>query len=273
MRNVLIIVFSLLLFVVVTTGDAQDCCIDIRGNVDYDPLDEIDISDLVFLVDFMFNSGAEPQCADEADINGEGNGTDISDLVYLVAYMFDGGPQPADCIPDTVTHVIVPLAVGNIWLYHKVEYNSSGTVIAEYDTSSSIVSDTLIVDSIWYIVEDGTGALPSNIATNWDDGLWTYAADSTPSELLALKFPTTIGDSYPYYNVTVHVDDTALSVTVPAGMFTCYYYRMTVPIFGTVGKIWVSPDIGIVKAENYELGLFSTYLSSTVELLSYTLVN
>jgi len=72
------------------------CCIGIRGNIDGDIGQTIDISDLVYLVDYMFSGGPEPPCADEADIDGVG-GTDISDLVYLVDYMFTGGPTPVAC--------------------------------------------------------------------------------------------------------------------------------------------------------------------------------
>ncbi|MDH4035201.1 MAG: hypothetical protein OEV80_15525, partial [candidate division Zixibacteria bacterium] len=73
-------------------------CVGIRGNVDYDPGDVIDISDLVYLVDFMFSGGPEPVCFDEADIDGSGvEPIDIADLVYLVDYMFTGGPPPAAC--------------------------------------------------------------------------------------------------------------------------------------------------------------------------------
>ena len=73
------------------------CCIPpIRGNVDYDPGDVIDISDLVYLVDYMFNGGPAPPCLEEADVDGSG-GIDISDLVFLVDYMFAGGPPPVAC--------------------------------------------------------------------------------------------------------------------------------------------------------------------------------
>ena len=257
---------------IVTPVPAQDCCIGMRGNIDNDPLDEITIADLVYLVDYMFNSGPAPECPEEANIDGIGTNPDIADLVYLVGYMFEGGPQPADCevvIPDPE---IVPLSIGNNWMYHVVEYNSSGGITDEYDTTSTVVDDTVLVDSIWYVVEDGTGAM-SGIVSNWDEGLWTHSPDSTPSEILALKFPATIGDSYPVYSVTVHIDDTDANITVPAGTFNCYYYRMTVPIFGTVGKIWASPDVGIIKAEAYEMGLFTLYLAQRIELLSYELVD
>jgi hypothetical protein len=73
------------------------CCLGaIRGNVDYDLGDAIDISDLVYLVDYMFTNGPVPPCLDEADMNGD-LAIDISDLVWLVDYMFTNGPPPVAC--------------------------------------------------------------------------------------------------------------------------------------------------------------------------------
>jgi hypothetical protein len=75
-----------------------ECCLGQRGNVDFDPEDQLDISDLVFMVDYMFTGGPVPPCWEEADIDGSGgDGIDITDLVHLVDYMFTGGPPPADC--------------------------------------------------------------------------------------------------------------------------------------------------------------------------------
>lgn len=55
---------------------------------------EVDISDLVALVDYMFTGGIEPRSPKwRANIDGS-FGHDISDLVYLVDYMFTGGPPP-----------------------------------------------------------------------------------------------------------------------------------------------------------------------------------
>ncbi len=83
----------------VFTRTIGSCCVGIRGNVNGDPADQIDISDLVFLVGFMFQSGVIPPCMEEADINGSGGVApiDISDLVTLVAYMFQGGTDPSPC--------------------------------------------------------------------------------------------------------------------------------------------------------------------------------
>jgi len=74
------------------------CCINDRGNVDNDPLDAIDISDLIYLVNYMFQEGEEPVCMEEANVDGEGEPTpDISDLIYLVNYMFQDGEPPLSC--------------------------------------------------------------------------------------------------------------------------------------------------------------------------------
>ena len=71
------------------------CLNPIRGDVDYSD-GGIDISDLVYLVSYMFSGGPPPPCFEEADMNATG-GVDISDLIYLVDYMFSGGPAPLPC--------------------------------------------------------------------------------------------------------------------------------------------------------------------------------
>ncbi|MDH3889552.1 MAG: hypothetical protein OEV49_00585 [candidate division Zixibacteria bacterium] len=78
------------------------CCIDtIRGNVDWDFADELSISDLIFLVEYMFENGDTIflPCEAEADVDCDGVVT-IGDLVLLVDYMFipdSPPPCPCDC--------------------------------------------------------------------------------------------------------------------------------------------------------------------------------
>ncbi len=85
-------------------GSACTCCMgDMRGNVDGDPNDQIDISDLVYMLDFMFDGGPAPSCWAEADTDASGGDSsgpwdvDISDLVVLADYMFSGGVAPWPC--------------------------------------------------------------------------------------------------------------------------------------------------------------------------------
>ena len=79
-------------------GDVcEGCCVGITGNIDNDPLDIIDISDLVYVIDFAFREGPYPICLEEADVTGDADGIDIEELVYLVDYMFRGGVEPVNC--------------------------------------------------------------------------------------------------------------------------------------------------------------------------------
>jgi hypothetical protein len=64
----------------------------VPGDVDWDG--EVAIGDLVWLVEYMFQSGPAPPIMEACDLNGDCIKPDISDLVYLVEYMFDGGDSP-----------------------------------------------------------------------------------------------------------------------------------------------------------------------------------
>ncbi|MBI5266828.1 MAG: thrombospondin type 3 repeat-containing protein [candidate division Zixibacteria bacterium] len=67
-------------------GDAC-CCVGATGNVDCDPGDGVDISDLSALIDNLFISFTPLCCPNEANTDGSG-GTDISDLSALIDNLF-----------------------------------------------------------------------------------------------------------------------------------------------------------------------------------------
>lgn len=85
------------------SSGGSECCL-LRADINHDGVGP-DISDLVYLVSYMFQGGPQPPCEDpvgsdyfpEADIDGNMTGPDISDLVYLVTYMFQSGPPPIPC--------------------------------------------------------------------------------------------------------------------------------------------------------------------------------
>ncbi|MDX9858591.1 MAG: PQQ-binding-like beta-propeller repeat protein [candidate division Zixibacteria bacterium] len=77
------------------------CCIGTTGNVNDDAGGAVDLSDLIYLVNFLFLSGPPPACPAAANINGDaGCAVDLSDLIYLVNFLFLSGPSPADCLPQ-----------------------------------------------------------------------------------------------------------------------------------------------------------------------------
>ncbi len=68
---------------------------------DCDDSGGIDIDDIVYLIDFIFSSGSQPDPYDSGDGDCSG-GVDIDDVVYLIAYIFSGGDSPCDIDGDGV---------------------------------------------------------------------------------------------------------------------------------------------------------------------------
>lgn len=60
---------------------------------DIDISGEVNISDLLFLVEYQFNFGTEPPVLNIADVDADCT-LDISDVLYFVDYQFDFGPDP-----------------------------------------------------------------------------------------------------------------------------------------------------------------------------------
>ncbi|HVP06742.1 MAG TPA: hypothetical protein VMS71_02790, partial [Candidatus Acidoferrum sp.] len=71
-----------------------DCCQGATGNVDGDPDDVVDISDLSAMVDFLFSGGSLSSCAAENNVDGLGS-VDISDLQMLIDFLFSGAILPS----------------------------------------------------------------------------------------------------------------------------------------------------------------------------------
>jgi hypothetical protein len=61
---------------------------------DLDLTGGVDIADLVYMVDYMFNGGPPPFIMNTIDVNGSCTGPNIADLVYFVDYFFQGGDPP-----------------------------------------------------------------------------------------------------------------------------------------------------------------------------------
>ncbi|MCH9032179.1 MAG: hypothetical protein IIB00_07980, partial [candidate division Zixibacteria bacterium] len=63
----------------------------LRGDANSDT--QVDLTDVIFIVDFVFRGGMEPISLDAADANASGE-VEVGDVVYLVNYMFRRGPPP-----------------------------------------------------------------------------------------------------------------------------------------------------------------------------------
>jgi len=73
----------------------------VRGDANADGI--INITDGIFVLNFLFLGGTTPPCEDAADSNGS-NDINITDGIYILNFLFLGGENPAapwpDCGPD-----------------------------------------------------------------------------------------------------------------------------------------------------------------------------
>jgi hypothetical protein len=69
----------------------------VRGFVNSDG--RVDISDSVFLLQYLFLGASSPQCLDAANVNDDSR-VDISDGVYLLNYLFLGKAAPLPPFPS-----------------------------------------------------------------------------------------------------------------------------------------------------------------------------
>ncbi|UCC45393.1 MAG: hypothetical protein JSU65_05600 [Candidatus Zixiibacteriota bacterium] len=69
------------------------------GEIDNDPLGEIDIGDLTYLISYLFLNGPEPDPMGSADVDCVHGipPVDIGDLTYMISFLFIDGTAPCDC--------------------------------------------------------------------------------------------------------------------------------------------------------------------------------
>jgi hypothetical protein len=72
-------------------------CCENMGDINHSGNPVPNITDLIYLVSYMFQDSWYPPCMDETDVDGNGSGPDIADLTYLVTYMFQEGPELVPC--------------------------------------------------------------------------------------------------------------------------------------------------------------------------------
>ena len=68
----------------------------LRGDANSDGT--VNLSDAVFILSYLFQSGSTPSCLDSADVDDNGS-VEITDAIYLLAHLFLGGPAPSKPFP------------------------------------------------------------------------------------------------------------------------------------------------------------------------------
>ena len=170
--------------------------------------------------------------------------------------------------PSTKIEGILPLAVGNTWVYQIV----AGWT--EIDTMK-VVRDSLIGDERWYAIRHRLTTW-DEFYTNRNDGLYLLSPYQTspPTAYRYYKYPSSVGDSSVINGgIVVKLVSNSDTVKVNGQQFICYTYLQYV-LYGsqrdTTGYLldYMSPKVGIIKKDYYSSSnkIYNSYI-----LLSYKL--
>ncbi len=85
------------LYVFNTFLPGESCCVGNRGDINGDGRPFTTITDLIYLVDFIFRDGPAPPCEAEGDVNNDNIMADLNDFLFIVDWIFRGGPAAGAC--------------------------------------------------------------------------------------------------------------------------------------------------------------------------------
>jgi hypothetical protein len=160
---------------------------------------------------------------------------------------------------DTVTGALMPLKIGNFWVFETTYYDTSGSIMGVDTTGFMVVRDTTINNEKWYFI--GFDSTAKEMISNRSNGLW-YArlasgTDSAIAPYLYAKYPASVNYSWLLSDsskVKVMSIDTSLALpTIPDTNFRCYLYGHIEK--GATRSLYfkfIAPGIGFVRDAAYD---------------------
>jgi len=144
--------------------------------------------------------------------------------------------------PNNISKQIFPLNVGNQWIVQIINYDTTGSVYYTKIDTINILRDTTIQSEKWFI---GYGTM-----SNRSDGLYDFQLGSSNEISLRYKFPATVNYTYMYRGSESKVLSISDSVSVQAGNYICYHYRVGIDSVSYTDW-YLSPNVGLVKKDSY----------------------
>ena len=105
MRWLLVVSICVLAAAQVGGGIPEDDEIIRRGDANHSGA--VNITDAIFINNYLYSGGPAPPCINEADANHDGR-LDGSDAAYLLNWLYNGGPAPPTPGPYATTCSVAP---------------------------------------------------------------------------------------------------------------------------------------------------------------------
>ncbi len=165
---------------------------------------------------------------------------------------------------------IVPLSVGNVWIYQNYKLDSNGTIIKEYYDTLRVIKDTIIDGTIWYTYYAPSGDLwfQNNVNGSRD---YSILHPTWDLNCAIYKFPGKAGDEFLNSGPgSKKIDSTDAIYITKIGSFKCFKYIDNYS-FGKGADYYVSPGIGLVSRILYNRTETSNeyYIEYLKELVYY----
>ncbi|GEM_PF-1524189 len=189
-------------------------------------------------------------------------------------------PQPP--VISNNSDGMVPLKVGNEWIYRYFMYDTSGNEIATFLDTVAVERDTIIGNERWYRVPRLKPADADffDFYTNRIDGLWVLQRvigpnSDTAFSYLTFKYPTQPGDSWGnFVGDSTRTSSIAEIIITPSGTDTCIKYEDHFQLYPTDSIIfwyYFKPGKGWVMFEIYSTtGSGRQYLLNRLILINAT---
>lgn len=202
----------------------------------------------------------------------------IKRTLYVAVLLFVAACDSTSISPeDAGTDALIPLAVGNEWIWQTVERSTHRGEVKEavrFDTVR-VVSDTSLLGESWFRLREKNGEY---LAANRPSGFWhrTLSEAGNGDPLLVYKYPAGIGEQFPRPSwpdsSVIQVMSLDTTITVPAGTFKAVHYAQIWNDKPITCDFFVAPGAGLIKKVLpwIEMGSGEIVRVDTQELISFT---
>jgi hypothetical protein len=166
---------------------------------------------------------------------------------------------------NTESVVILPLALGNTWLYQHTMTTPEGEELFSDSTRVSVIRVDTVSAEQWYLMSN------TFFYITRPSGLW-MCTGKTEAPYMAYKSPAVNGDSYDLYDnfgKVTHYRVLAVDeeLEVRAGSFTCWKLHAECPSCMIEDTVYIAPGIGDVLTVAH----LANGNTLRIEMLSYTI--
>jgi hypothetical protein len=191
----------------------------------------------------------------------------IAMLFCFAAMMLTSCKKENPVESSSTAKQIWPLKSGNAWAYHVIEYDTTGVITQSGSGAIAVTKDTIVGADTWYQIS-GFGSSGSMFYANRSDGLWIMSNNTSGIfKGLIFKYPVNTGESWNLGGDQVFLQSTDTVITVPAGTFHCYAYRLSMSDY-----YYFCPGVGFIAMDSYSrTSSGRPYIIEHLSTISFTL--